>query len=783
MAMDKEKLLTYFQDHYLSRQEVLFKLPLNYSIDSFWPELLQRRKAQATVLPLYNAMGMPYWYVLTQKMISASERLCEEAINQEKIFDPYRAEMTSAMTEEMFFTSFVEGAQIPLQAAMDFLQRGTEPESIQEQMIWNNRHAWSEMISAIYRPLDEPFVKNLAFMLTEEMDGCASDYRQIDNHMIAAMNEEPYDVPPAYCIPERMGQYFDFLRFGDVHPLIKASAAQAYLLVMRPFPEGNERLSRMISSAVLLRSGYDFFRDISISSAIAKESYRYYKSMCEIIRAENGGDMTYFIEYYLELLVRAIDQRHERILRREQEALARERERAVIPLGMESPEVIPVSVNTNEGSPEEESSQAGSAPTRKSIHLVKEGVLIDPLSEEEYLKKIDEFRQSRYPGNRPLPDRVRKMIEKGLYTFNVAQWAEANEMDRKSADVDCRKLYDKGLVQRGTAGNVMTYTFQIRQPEPSPPDGSDRDKEDSYFWNQVGKYESSVSANRQKVAEMIRKLLSQGRMEFTTQQLSEITGLEWKLARRMCDKMVNDKMISNITPHARTAIFRFNIGTLPVQESLENKHLDEEPPWVDSPPDPTPELREYVRALGYDSENEREQRIGRFLLKMMEKGIYQFSTMDWYEEYKISTSSTTNDLRKAFNLGLIRRHAASDKGGNQFVYTINMTIPNKIRTGELTDLQRSCITRLYERFFKKPFTVEKAAMLLKTKGSSASFHLTNFVERGIMATNGEPGKPLSYTILVNPREYPECFIKGEAIQEIGKRLPMKPTGSQHAVAI
>ena len=520
MAMDKEKLLAYFQDHYLSRQEVLFKLPLNYSIDSFWPELLQRRKAQATVLPLYNAMGMPYWYVLTQKMISASERLCEEAINQEKIFDPYRAEMTSAMTEEMFFTSFVEGAQIPLQAAMDFLQRGTEPESIQEQMIWNNRHAWSEMISAIYRPLDEPFVKSLAFMLTEEMDGCASDYRQIDNHIIAAMNEEPYDIPPAYCIPERMSQYFDFLRFGDVHPLIKASAAQAYLLVMRPFPEGNERLSRMISSAVLLRSGYDFFRDISISSVIAKESYRYYKSMCEIIRTENGGDMTYFIEYYLELLVRAIEQRHERLLRREQEALARDRERAVIPLGMESPEVIPVSVNTNEGSPEEESSQASCAPTRKSIHLVKEGVLIDPLSEEEYLKKIDEFRQSRYPGNRPLPDRVRKMIEKGLYTFSVAQWADANEMDRKSADVDCRKLYDKGLVQRGTAGNVMTYTFQIRQPEPSPPDGSDRDKEDSYFWNQVGKYESSVSANRQKVAEMIRKLLSQGRMEFTTQQLS-----------------------------------------------------------------------------------------------------------------------------------------------------------------------------------------------------------------------------------------------------------------------
>ena len=108
MAMDKDKLLQYFQQHYLSRQEVLFKLPLNVSIDTFWPELLNRRKASATILPLFNASGMPYWYVLTDRMIAASERLCAEAMEQEEDFDPYRAPMTSAMTEEMFFTSFVE---------------------------------------------------------------------------------------------------------------------------------------------------------------------------------------------------------------------------------------------------------------------------------------------------------------------------------------------------------------------------------------------------------------------------------------------------------------------------------------------------------------------------------------------------------------------------------------------------------------------------------------------------------------------------------------------------
>lgn len=47
MALEKERLMAYFQEHYLSRQEVLYKLPLSLSIDAFWPELLNRRKATA----------------------------------------------------------------------------------------------------------------------------------------------------------------------------------------------------------------------------------------------------------------------------------------------------------------------------------------------------------------------------------------------------------------------------------------------------------------------------------------------------------------------------------------------------------------------------------------------------------------------------------------------------------------------------------------------------------------------------------------------------------------
>jgi len=251
--MDKQQLLGYFQNHYLSRQDVLFKLPLNIAIDSFWQDLVNQRKARATMLPLYSATGQPYWFVTTDKMVKASERLCEEAMKHEDFFDPYRIplsqSLTSALSQEAYFTSFVEGADYPIQAAVDFLRRGSEPENAYEQNIMNNYQAGSYLLSALSIPFDEGFVKELAATLTDGQDG----YRATDVPAIPAMEGEPYVVPPAHLLPDRMNQFYAFLADVRVHPLIKAAVGQVYILATRPFPEANERLARLISNAVLLR--------------------------------------------------------------------------------------------------------------------------------------------------------------------------------------------------------------------------------------------------------------------------------------------------------------------------------------------------------------------------------------------------------------------------------------------------------------------------------------------------------------------------------------------------
>ncbi len=465
MAIDKAKLHAYFHTHYLSRQEVLFKLPFSVPIESFWPELLNRRKANGTVLPLYDATGKPYWYVLTDKMVAASEKLCEEAMDQEKGYDPYRAPMTGAMTEEMFFTSFVEGAQISLKDAMNFLGRGTEPENVQEQMIWNNRQAVSIVMKGLYRTLDESYIKGLAFTLTNEMEGCADDYRQTDEHYIAAMTNERYSVPPASVLPERMREYVEFLQKSDIHPLIKAAAGQAYLLVTRPFQEGNERLSRMISSAVLLRSGYDYFRDISISGMIARESYRYYKAMCEILRAENGNDLTYFMEYYLDMLSRAIDVKKERDLNREKERLEREkaaieteRKLAKEPLKPRGVEIVSESAIadslSNAVSPASEPANISSISTDHAPLASGMTVNNPPLMPQESQMGLppELVSLTKKPNKGNAENAMRRqtglalMIKQHCTDIRAADWSQMLQVDRITANVDIRRLVKCGLL-------------------------------------------------------------------------------------------------------------------------------------------------------------------------------------------------------------------------------------------------------------------------------------------------------------------------------------------------
>ena len=318
--MDRERLIRHLNERYCSKREMLTRIPLGVKPDAIWQELLNCRRSGSTGLPLYSCGGMPYWYMTTDKMINASEKIVEALFENDSDFDPYTEAPPVLTLEEVFFTSFVEGSQMTMQAAMEFLTGEQPPRDIEEQLIANNRMAGSYASGNLYRRIDSDILCELAAILTEGMDRGGGDFRTTDEVDFAAADGETFSFHTPTVICDSVNELCDFLSAQDVHPLIKAAVAQAYILVLRPFPEGNERLGRILSSMILLRAGYTFFSDVSLSALIARKGYAYYDAIVNILRVENGGDLTYFIEFFLELLSRAVDERRLRSQRQEEQA-------------------------------------------------------------------------------------------------------------------------------------------------------------------------------------------------------------------------------------------------------------------------------------------------------------------------------------------------------------------------------------------------------------------------------------------------------------------------------
>lgn len=234
--MDKERLFRNLERKYSSKCELAANLPLGVDPDAIWEEVLQNRKSKGIQLPLYNVNGEAYWYLLTNKMISASEVIVEEFAEHDTEQQPHLSSV--ATIEEIYFTGFMEGAQISIQDAMTFLQSGEEPSNVEELMLLNNRQAAGFAAENMYHAIDGNYLHNLAYFLTEGLSNGSGDYRLTDNIEIQSLQGESVELPTAKVIPELVNQFAAFLADTKTHPLIKAAAAQAWILAVRPISRG-----------------------------------------------------------------------------------------------------------------------------------------------------------------------------------------------------------------------------------------------------------------------------------------------------------------------------------------------------------------------------------------------------------------------------------------------------------------------------------------------------------------------------------------------------------------
>jgi Fic family protein len=113
----------------------------------------------------------------------------------------------------------------------------------------------------------------------------------------------PFETPS--LMSEIVSWTTDALEARDVHPLLIIAIFVVVFLEIHPFQDGNGRLSRVLTTLLLLRSGYDFVPYSSLENVIEKNKEGYYLAL----RQTQGTIRTAFpdwqpwVIYFLRILL------------------------------------------------------------------------------------------------------------------------------------------------------------------------------------------------------------------------------------------------------------------------------------------------------------------------------------------------------------------------------------------------------------------------------------------------------------------------------------------------
>lgn len=114
------------------------------------------------------------------------------------------------------------------------------------------------------------------------------EYKTHDNHVeafgpdgislgIVFKTATPFDTPS--LMAELIQTTQDNLKSGDLHPLINIAIFTVVFLEIHPFQDGNGRLSRVLTTLLLLRSGYVYVPYSSLESVIEQSKDAYYLAL------------------------------------------------------------------------------------------------------------------------------------------------------------------------------------------------------------------------------------------------------------------------------------------------------------------------------------------------------------------------------------------------------------------------------------------------------------------------------------------------------------------------
>ena len=258
---------------------------------------------------------LPAELVNLTSTISALNALSEERRNRN--ISVYTELEKIARIQSVKGSNAIEGIVTTDARIKEIVEGNSTPLNHTEMEIVGYRNALDEIhTSHSQMVISEQTILHLHQVMTEAAGYEGSGRYKADDNIIAEVDEYGrrrvrFSPVPASQTADAMEQlllaYVDARDNVRINNLLLIPCVILDFLCIHPFNDGNGRMSRLLTTLLLYRSGYVIGRYISLEIKIAKNKNLYYDALeqCQKGWNENTEDPTPFIKYLLQTILAA----------------------------------------------------------------------------------------------------------------------------------------------------------------------------------------------------------------------------------------------------------------------------------------------------------------------------------------------------------------------------------------------------------------------------------------------------------------------------------------------
>lgn len=199
-------------------------------------------------------------------------------------------------------------------AAAIIANKPTELRTRSEQEFAGYRAALDYLFAEDWRPLNVGLLLHLHRLLFAETTATGGTFKQSDNLVVDRSPDGVHTVrfkPVSAARTEQyaadlIDRYVEAVKANHHHPVLLVGLFVLDLLIIHPFADGNGRVARALTNALLAEAGNGVGRYVSLEQLIAESSDDYYQALLDSTHDwhDHSNDPWSWLMYFTTLLAR-----------------------------------------------------------------------------------------------------------------------------------------------------------------------------------------------------------------------------------------------------------------------------------------------------------------------------------------------------------------------------------------------------------------------------------------------------------------------------------------------